>query len=365
MPSTRRDIYYWKCDRPAAFHGTAQGDARRPSQETESHVRDLLTRHFGRPPTTLRDGGGQGNHLTFIATVDAHDVFVRIEDGPEQDDYIAVESFVMDRVRALGVPTPRVYATDATRRLAPFAWQILERIADPDLNRHFKAGALATSKVAAQIGRLIATWQGVPVQGFGPFEVQRLTADGVLHGLHATYPSYFLTRLDTHLTFLVARRFLTASQAEAMRTAINDHRALLDLAAPCLVHKDTALWNLLGTEREVTAVIDWDDCVGGDAMDDLALLGCFHDGAFLRAAFEGYASVRALPADHVTRFWLHLLRNMIFKAVIRVGAGYFDHGNGFFLVGAGSDGKALRETTLARLEAAVGGLREGRDPLGL
>ena len=66
MPSTRRDIHYWKCDRPAAFHGTAQG-----------------------------------NHLTFIATVAAHEVFVRIEDGPKHDDDIAVESFVMDRVRAL------------------------------------------------------------------------------------------------------------------------------------------------------------------------------------------------------------------------------------------------------------------------
>ncbi len=54
---------------------------------------------------------------------------------------------------------------------------------------------------------------------------------------------------------------------------------------------------------------------------------------------------------------------MIFKAVIRVGAGYFDHDSRFFLVGAGSDGKALRETTLARLDAAVRGLREGRDPL--
>ena len=100
-------------------------------------------------------------------------------------------------------------------------------------------------------------------------------------------------------------------------------------------------------------------------MDDLALLGCFHNGEFLQAAFDGYASVGPLPTDHAPRFWLHLLRNMIFKAVIRVGAGYFDHDSKFFLVGAGSDGKALRETTLARLDVAVRGLREGRDPLVL
>jgi hypothetical protein len=39
---------------------------------------------------------------------------------------------------------------------------------------------------------------------------------------------------------------------------------------------------------------------------------------------------------------LHLLRNTIVKAVIRVGAGSFDHDSRFFLVGAGSEGKAVR-----------------------
>ena len=361
----RRDIYYWKCDRPAAFHGTAQGDARRPGPETEALVRDVVTRHFGQAPSALRDGGGQGNHRTFVATVDRREVFVRLEDGPERDDYIAVESCVMDHVRALGVPTPRVFGTDATRRDAPFAWQILELIPAPDLNRHLKAGTLDVPRAAAQIGRLIATWQGVRVEGFGPFDVDVARTQGELRGLHPTYASYFLTRLDAHLDFLVQRAFLQQAQADAMREAIEAHRDLLDLPGPCLVHKDTALWNLLGTEREVTAVIDWDDCIGGDPMDDLALLACFHDGAFLRHAFDGYASVRALPPDHVARFWLHLLRNMLFKAVIRVGAGYFDQGSGFFLIGAGADGTSLKAHTLARLDAALAGLREQRAPFAL
>ena len=34
-------------------------------------------------------------------------------------------------------------------------------------------------------------------------------------------------------------------------------------------------------------------------------------------------SVRPLPDDFERRFRMHLLRNMIFKSVIRVGAGYY------------------------------------------
>ncbi len=361
----RRGIYYWKCDRAAAFHGTAQGAARvRP--ELETAVRAIVTRVAGVEPVALRDGGGQGNHLTFLAELPGREpLFVRIEDGPEDDDYLAVESHVMAQVRARGVPTPCVHAADASRRDVPFAWQILEYVPHLDLNRHFKAGTLDVSVVATQIGGLIATWQAEPVKGFGPFDVGAAVGDKTLRGLHARYADYFFTRLEPHLEFLVVRDFLSPAQAEDIRTEVERARPLLALERGCLVHKDTALWNLLGTEREVKAVIDWDDCIAGDPMDDLALLGCFHDGAFLRAAFAGYAAVRELPGEHVRRFWLHLLRNMIFKAVIRVGAGYFDHDSRFFLIGAGGSGASLREQTLARIAAALGGLRDGRDPFSL
>jgi hypothetical protein len=52
---------------------------------------------------------------------------------------------------------------------------------------------------------------------------------------------------------------------------------------------------------------------------------------------------------------------MIVKAVIRVGAGYFDRDDGFFLISAGTNGGTLRDFTLARLALALRGLREGSD----
>jgi hypothetical protein len=51
---------------------------------------------------------------------------------------------------------------------------------------------------------------------------------------------------------------------------------------------------------------------------------------------------------------------MIVKAVIRVGAGYFDRTDGFFLIGSGSSGADLKAFTSARLNAALHGLRENR-----
>ena len=129
------------------------------------------------------------------------------------------------------------------------------------------------------------------------------------------------------------------------------------------MHKDLALWNILGSPERIAAFIDWDDAVGGDPMDDVSLLGCFHDGGTIGRVLEGYATVRPVPPEHRRRFWLHLLRNMIWKAVIRVGAGYFDRASGFFLIGAGSSGADLRQFTLGRIAIALRGLRADADPI--
>ena len=194
-------------------------------------------------------------------------------------------------------------------------------------------------------------------RGFGPFDPEILRRENRLQGFHWRYADYFFLHLDRHLRFLVERRFLTTSEADAMKTEIENQRGLLALEQGCLVHKDLALWNILGTEKEIVAFIDWDDAICGDSMDDLSLLGCFYDGAVLSRALAGYAAVRPLPPDHRRRFWLHLLRNMIVKSVIRVGAGYFERNDGFFLIGAGRDGADLKQFTRDRLASALRGLR--------
>lgn len=346
---SRRGIYYWKCDRPAAFHGT-QPAYRQEQPEVEPLLREALSRHFHPRALDLRARPSQGNHLTWNADVDGQPMFIRVENGPEHDDHLAVESALIEQVRAIGIPTPRVFGHDATRSSVPFAWQALERIEAPDLNHWYKRGTLNVPRIAFDLGAAVAKWQQLQFAGFGP-----LNAD--LRGCHARYADYFHVRLDEHLNFLAQRGFLTTDAGAEIRREVEAHRNLLALETGCFVHKDLALWNVLGSERDIVAFIDFDDTISGDPMDDLSLLGCFHDTAFLRRAFEGYESLRPLPAEHRRRFWLHLLRNMIVKAVIRVGGNYFQRDDSFFLVGAGMTGTALREFTETRLQLALNGLR--------
>ena len=165
---SRRDIYYWKCDRPAAFHGTqTRGDS---DVEIERQLRDALLQHFDAKAVALSPGAGQGNHLTWNADVDGQPMFARVENGPEQDAHLAVESALLDQVRATGVATPRVFGCDASRSRVPFAWQALERVGAPDLNHWFKQGTLEVSRIAFDIGVAVAKWQAITPEGYGILE---------------------------------------------------------------------------------------------------------------------------------------------------------------------------------------------------
>lgn len=365
-PNDRRNIYYWKCDRPHAFHGTAQtGDRQAREQAVLPALHTLLARDFGGVPADLRSTHAQGNHLIFRASVRELDCIVRVEDGPECDDYMEVEAEAIRRVIACGVPSWNVLGVDSSRREAPFAWQIIERVPGADLNHWLREGTLDLNASAFKIGQLVARWQGAPVGGFGPFQPLLLREKGALRGFHARYDDYFYTRWQDHLDFLQSRGFLSATQTGDIDALVRRQPALdlPDAEGPVLVHKDLALWNVVGNPpSEIGAVIDWDDTVGGDPADDISLLACFHDAQAVQSAWDGYASVKPLPARWLERFWLHLLRNMIWKSVIRVGSGYFDiaDGKNFFLTGGKKqNGGDLKTFTLARIETALRGLREG------
>jgi len=357
-PSGRRFIHYWKCDRPGAFAPAVPERAQEAIGERLGH---WLEARF--PGHTLAPAHGQGNHRTFLLTHTEGTDFVRVEDGREGDGHLAVESAVMGRVAQAGVPVPRVRLVDATRRELPFALQVIEYFPHPDLNHWQKEGLLHFPAVARQIGEAIARWQRVPIHGFGAFRPEtadRAGGSGALEGYHASYADYYHLRLDAHLAILRDGGFLSDGEVALIERLVREHASALSLRHATLVHKDLALWNILGEPDRCVAFIDWDDAIGGDPLDDLSLIGCFHPGPVVNAVLEGYHRLAPLPEEASPRFWLHLLRNMIVKAVIRLRGGYFDHDERFFLIPAGGSGAGLRRFTRERLLAAVEGLRRHR-----
>ena len=358
--TTRENIYYWKCDRPSAFFAI-KDDNMGNTNNIGKGVWALLIEYFGDTNFSVTTAGGQGNHLTFLVTRNEKHYFVRIENGPENDDYMEVEATLMNQVRSQGIPSPLIYAVDSSRRKYAFAWQIMEYINYPDLNKIYKSGNLQLETIMFELGTYLAKWQAFSLDGFGPYNSKVLRTESRLEGLLPTYREYYTLNMEKHLDFLVQHNFLDKEKACNITKAVAAYSDYLDIPRGCLVHKDLALWNVLGTENKIKAVVDWDDAVSGDPTDDLSLMACFHSKSELDELLRGYQSVKPLPEGFLPRFWLHLMRNMLFKSVIRVGAGYFKKNENFFLINSESgSGKALHDFTLNRLMLAYEGLTENK-----
>jgi BASS family bile acid:Na+ symporter len=161
---SRRDIYYWKCDRPAAFHGTqTRGEA---DVELEPLLHEALQSYFNAKGVVLSPGAGQGNHLTWNAEVDGRAMFVRVENGPEKDAHLAVESeicWIACELRAFHASCVwlRCFAQPRAVRVAGFGanW-------DTRSESLVQTRSLDVSRIAFDIGQAVAKWQTDHAGGF-------------------------------------------------------------------------------------------------------------------------------------------------------------------------------------------------------
>jgi Ser/Thr protein kinase RdoA (MazF antagonist) len=64
-------------------------------------------------------------------------------------------------------------------------------------------------------------------------------------------------------------------------------------------------------------LIDWEDCLAGDPVFDIAFWATFHPERRHDVFLEGYRGVRDLPDDFELRFWLYFLRTALSKTVLR------------------------------------------------
>ena len=340
--SNRTNIYYWKCDRPEAFATLGKQWCNPEREQLEADLDRLCRSLFGDDRYRLEQTFGQGNHRNYKVRHKDRCYFIRVENSHDCDDYMIVETEVIRLVSQVGVPVPRIYTVDASRSTFPFAFQVMDCFPNPDINGLYKKGELDTTAIMRQLGGHIARWQTITTDGFGLFNTDLLRSEGVLRGLSPNYPDYYRLNLDNHLDFLSARGFISPGFAAEIRRTVEENASFLELDSGCLVHKDIAFWNLLGTRDRILSVIDWDDTIMGDPTDDLSLMACYHCWQELQPLFDGYSAVRPLPDQFEKRFWLHLLRNILFKAVIRVGAGYFNKDLDFFLVQSEQGGSGLK-----------------------
>ena len=95
------------------------------------------------------------------------------------------------------------------------------------------------------------------------------------------------------------------------------NNSLLDCDKAVLVHNDFADWNLLTDGNTITGVIDWDECVGGSPIEEIACWSMFFDKERIKPFLDGYFSETEKYENFDEKFQLMRLRYVISKMALR------------------------------------------------
>lgn len=295
-----------------------------------STIASLCRQVFGVEPLSLApiDPPGTFHHLTRVGLADGRRVIVRVNARyREQADLaLGVNAWAMARLGEHGLPSLAVHNVDISRRDVPFEYEILDEAPGCELTE-YNADTVRLPLLLGRLGSLLARIHRIEVPGFGWVDIDPRAADPTAQpgqGLFDSWRDYLTTNLDAHVDRCRQIEVIDRFEARRILTILTTGFDSLEKSPSVLLHGDLSSRNIFTDGASITALIDWEDCLAGDPVFDLAFWATFQPEDRYPHLLGAYAAETALPADFDRRFWLYFLRISLSKTVQRHRFGYPD-----------------------------------------
>jgi len=221
------------------------------------------------------------------------------------------------------LPTLQVHTFDLSRANFPFDYQIIEYATGQQLSLlQDPETQYLPESILISLGEILAQLHTIHLKKFGPIDLHSLQAD--VSGVHNQWKDYIFCNLDEHIATCLMIQAITHEQAERIIYLFEHFTPLLAINTSVLLHGDLGNHNIISDGKKVTALIDWEDCMAGDPIFDIAYWGTFFRDHFREQLLEGYCHNAQLPGDFEIRYWLYFLRISLSKTVHRHRFGYLD-----------------------------------------
>lgn len=156
----------------------------------------------------------------------------------------------------------------------------------------------------------------IKLSGFGPFD-NEIAKIGNLRGLHRSLKEALNAGLEENLERLINYNILTKEIADKMHNLFIDNE-ILDSKVSVLIHNDFADWNLLTDGEKIIGIIDWDECVVGNPIEEIACWSTFFEPDRIKPFLKGYFSETPMYDNFDEMFQLMRLRYTISKMALRI-----------------------------------------------
>ena len=321
--SDRSNCFYWQTDRKISTEEAALIWKDRHSAITNDELFVNINKELSSDKLkyiepfdeSSQTSSGNVNSIRVGVLESGKEVIIRCHPKGVKNGYFYSESLASKISLDFGIPAYKTYLIHDLERRDDISYQVIEKLPGDTIQFYLKNNPEKEKDLVYQMGKTMARLHRIKVSGFGPFD-NELAKDGKLVGIHKSLNDSVNAGLSENLERLVNYDILTQSIADKMKLLFENNN-LLDFNEPVLIHNDFADWNLLTDGNKITGVIDWDECVGGHPIQEVACWSTFFDPERLPLFLEGYFSETKKPDNFEELFQLFRLRYTISKMALR------------------------------------------------
>jgi aminoglycoside phosphotransferase (APT) family kinase protein len=216
-------------------------------------ARAIVMRHFGRPANRIiYKASGLTNHVFAINHVEGQFV-IRISPNREKIDSFRKELWATQKARDAGVPTHEVLHVG--NEIAQKPYMISRFVSGSNATHHRKR-----LSIVHKMGSYAAMINSIRTSGFG------MSFDWSNENPKHSWNHYLDEEWNVQekLETLVRHKVISKTQQINLRKIVD--RSRVAPSKPALNHGDLRLKNVLVDEEgEITAIVDWDDCLSATA----------------------------------------------------------------------------------------------------
>jgi aminoglycoside phosphotransferase (APT) family kinase protein len=235
-----------------------------------------------------------------------------------------VEKLVTDAVAKIGVPTNKILYVDVSRNTYKFDFQIEEMLEGDDLEDHFSGTKEAYDNMSFELGQLTAKIHTIQYPKFGKFN-EVSAVKNILEGTKETFYEYLTTRLTHDLEYLVKAEVINTKKYDNIIKVFEEYQSIINIGQGVLVHHDLADHNIMFSDNKITGIFDWEACVIGDPVLDLASCPTWKTHyPREEKLLEGYFFISSKPDHFEEKMNIYRLRTMLWKMVYAIRANILD-----------------------------------------
>lgn len=322
--SDRSDCFYWQTDRKISAEEAAMIWKDRHSAITNEELIDKINAELKEDKLAYiepfdenaQTSLGNVNSIRVGTLASGKKVIIRCHPKGVRNGYFYVESLASSIALANGLPAYNTYCIHELENENDISFQVIEMLKGDTVQFCLKYHPEKEEQLVEQMGKAMARLHRIIVSGFGPFSNEQAKV-GNLQGMHKSLKDSINAGLEENLERLVTYNILDRDVADKMQKLFTDTE-LLNMDLSVLIHNDFADWNLLTDGNAITGIIDWDECVAGHPIQEIACWSTFFDPERIKPFLKGYFSEIPMYDNFDEIFQLMRLRYTISKMALRI-----------------------------------------------